>query len=113
MAWKNYCREEDLKNILALSKNKYVLIFKHSTRCPVSSYAKHELEENLHILPEDLEKVYIDVVSCRSLSMALAQKLSVRHESPQILLIYNESCMYTDSHYGIKTQNILKLLAEK
>jgi bacillithiol system protein YtxJ len=113
MAWKTYCKEEDVKNILALSKNQYVLVFKHSTRCPVSSYAKHELDQNLQILPPDLVKIYIDVVGCRSLSAALAEAVSVRHESPQILLIHNESCIYDDSHYSIKTQDILKMLPAK
>ncbi|MCC5927909.1 MAG: bacillithiol system redox-active protein YtxJ [Cyclobacteriaceae bacterium] len=110
MAWKLYCREEDVKSILALSKNQYVLVFKHSTRCPVSSYAKHELDQNLELLPPDMEKVYIDVVNCRALSGAIEKALSVRHESPQVLLIYNESCIYADSHYNIKMQNILKMI---
>ena len=77
-----------------------VLILKHSTRCSISAMAKNRLE--LYWDKEvALKPYYLDLLSHRDVSNALAEKFKVEHQSPQILLIKNGQCVYHASHTEI------------
>ena len=45
--------------------------------------------------------VYLDVVAQRPLSLALAEELNVRHESPQLLLVANGKVLAHGSHHEV------------
>lgn len=86
LAFEHPQRLEDLAGFLALSTP--VFIYKHSPRCSVSLFAMKRL--NI-VLPQAAEKwLYIDVIAQRDLSMALADKLDVVHQSPQLILWHNK-----------------------
>ena len=88
-----------LAEIDELSKRKKQIIFKHSTRCSVSAFAKKVL---LSEFSDDMEKVfdvyYLDLLNYRELSNKIASRYSVHHESPQILIISDGNCIYDASH---------------
>lgn len=95
----------DIKQVdeLALQSNQQrQLIFKHSTRCPVSSLAKNRLESKWDFEEEDFVPYFLDLIAHRQISNYLAEKFDVVHESPQVLVIQNGVCTYHASHLDIE-----------
>jgi len=104
MNWIVLNNEEQLATIKALSATRAQVIFKHSTRCSISSMAKSRLERS--IAPENVDFYYLDLISYRQLSQRIAEEFSVAHESPQVIMIKNETCVYDESHNGIQMDEI-------
>ena len=109
MNWIDLTDEEQLAHLKELSKHKAQLIFKHSTRCAVSSMAKSRLERT--IAPPSVDFYYLDLVKHRQLSNKIAEDFAVYHESPQVLLIKNGECVYDESHSGIRMEEIIEQVA--
>lgn len=87
------------------SQARTVVVFKHSSTCPVSTYAKREVDS---WLKNSGERVYLVVVQQeRLLSGALAERLSVRHESPQVLCLSQGQVKAVFNHHEI-TEAALK-----
>jgi bacillithiol system protein YtxJ len=82
------------------------IIFKHSTRCSISSMAFNRFSRDWKNGNHDFAVYYLDVVHNRDVSNAIAEKYGVRHESPQVLLIKNGEAVYDASHYSIRLQEI-------
>ncbi len=108
MNWINLTSEQELDKIKQESNTQPVLIFKHSTRCSISSMAKNRLDKAQ--APEDILYYYLDLIQYRSVSNKVAEVFSVHHESPQVLLIKNGECVYEESHNGIRMDDILEQL---
>ncbi|WNB17723.1 bacillithiol system redox-active protein YtxJ [Marivirga arenosa] len=107
MNWERIDSIESLNNIVEESQDKAVMIFKHSTSCSISSMALNRLERSWS--EDEMSNVkayYLDLISYRDISNAIADKFGVMHQSPQILLIKNGECVYDDSHMGISYQNL-------
>lgn len=107
MDWKNIETLADLERAKTSSNENPVIIFKHSTRCGISSMALDRLERSWN--KEELKEVdiyFLDLIRHRDLSQAVAQAFQVHHESPQLLLILNESCIYHASHMEISYQTL-------
>jgi bacillithiol system protein YtxJ len=85
------------------------VIFKHSTRCSISTMAKSRLERSG--LPEDIPFYYLDLLSFKNLSAEIADTFQVEHASPQVLLIKNGECIYDESHSGINMDEIMEQAA--
>lgn len=108
MSWKKLDSVSQLDQIIEESKEKSVLVFKHSTRCSISSMAWSRIERNWK--QEDNEKVspyFLDLIAFRAISDEIARRFSVPHASPQIILIRNGEAIYDDSHMGINYQEIM------
>jgi len=105
MNWIEITDEAQLAKVKDLSKTKPQLIFKHSTRCSISSMAKNRLEKGT--APENVDFYYLDLIKHRNLSQKVAEIFDVSHESPQILLIKNGECIYDESHSGITMDEIV------
>ena len=108
MDWGKLESESDLENIIKASflENMGAVIFKHSTRCSISSVAKSRLESSWDFDAVDLPIYYLDLISFRSLSALIAEKFNIQHESPQILVIKNGECIYNESHMSISVKSI-------
>ncbi len=109
MNWINLTSEEQLHEIVANSVTKPQVIFKHSTRCSISSMAKSRLERSIQ--PDEVDFYYLDLIRNRSISNKIAQDFKVYHESPQVLLIKNGECTYDESHSGIDMAEIAEQAA--
>lgn len=109
MNWIEITDEAQLNDVKNLSATKPQLIFKHSTRCPVSSMAKTRLERGL--TPDNIDFYYLDLIKHRNISQKIAETFDVNHESPQILLIKNGICIYDESHSGITMDEIVEQTA--
>lgn len=104
MNWINLTSQDQLEEIRSKSSEKTQVIFKHSTRCAVSSMAKSRLERSS--APEDVDFYYLDLIAHRKLSSVVAEDFDVWHESPQVLVIKNGKCVYDESHSAIKMEDI-------
>ena len=89
----------------------YSVIFKHSTRCSVSMMAKKRFEHDWDAIPEGTSVFFLDLISNREVSNTIAQKFSVHHESPQLLLIKNGECIYETSHGEISADDLAEQIA--
>jgi bacillithiol system protein YtxJ len=105
MHWIHLTDEEQLKQILNKSQVKPQVIFKHSTRCSISTVALQRLQKVSQ--PEDIDFYFLDLLSYRHLSNKIAEAFKVNHESPQILLIKDGDCIYEESHMGISMNEIV------
>ncbi len=102
MNWEKLTSQEQLNQIDTLSKESPVVIFKHSTRCSISSAALDRIErkwdQNNH---PDVKPFYLDLVQYREVSNAVAAHYGVEHQSPQILIIADGKSVYDNSHFAI------------
>jgi bacillithiol system protein YtxJ len=87
-----------------------VLIFKHSTRCSISSTALNRLERAWR--PEDAGHAvwYLDLLRYRPISNAIAERYGIQHESPQVLVIRAGRCVYDASHTAITHAEVVRQL---
>lgn len=106
MNWTSLTNEEQLHQIKVNSNTKPQVIFKHSTRCSISSMAKSRLERSTQ--SDEVDFYFLDLIKYRSISNKIAADFNVYHESPQVLLIKNEECIYDESHSGIEMEAILE-----
>ena len=105
MSWITLEASEQLSQIQELSYQKPQLIFKHSTRCSISSMALNRLEKAG--FPPQIDFHLLDLIAHRPLSNLVAETFDVWHESPQVLLIKNGECVYDESHMGIQMHEIV------
>lgn len=104
MNWIQLTNVQQLEEIKQKSKERPQVIFKHSTRCSVSSMAKHRLEKKE--FPREADFYYLDLIANRSISSQIEQDFNVYHESPQVLVIKDGKCVYDESHSGISMEDI-------
>lgn len=109
MNWNQLTSKEQLDIIKEESKTQKVLIFKHSTRCSISSMAKNRLEREWKIGEEALKPYYLDLIAFRDVSNNIAEQFNVPHQSPQVLVIDNGNCIYDTSHMGIRYGELERL----
>ena len=102
MNWIELTTEEQLEKLKENSKQRPVLIFKHSTRCSISSMAKNRLDKLNDT--GDAELYYLDLIRYRPISNKIAADFHVHHESPQTLLIIKGECVFEESHNGISAE---------
>ena len=83
----------------------WALVFKHSTRCPVSSAAWREVAAFRKAHPEAVVYV-VHVVEQRALSGAVAARTGVRHESPQVIVLQGGREVWNASHFAITAEAV-------
>ena len=108
--WELLIDSAQLDEFLEKSNQKPVMLFKHSTRCGISSMAKNRLETDWHKVEEQIIPVYLDLLTYRSISNEIADRFDVVHQSPQIILLKDGKSIYNASHSAISVQAIKDLL---
>ncbi|MFC3416362.1 bacillithiol system redox-active protein YtxJ [Algoriphagus hitonicola] len=109
MNWNKLTNSNQIEEIRSLSMERPVLIFKHSTRCSISSMSLDRLLRNWK--DEDEDKVvpyFLDLIAYRQLSDQIESEFGVVHQSPQVILIKEGKAVYEDSHFRISYSNIMK-----
>ena len=94
-----------IEEIITLSEQKPVIIFKHSTRCSISRMALKNFE-NEYDLGENVAACFLDLISFREVSNEIASRFNVVHQSPQLLLIVGGKSVYDVSHSAIDAQEL-------
>jgi bacillithiol system protein YtxJ len=106
MTWIQLDSDHQIEQILMASLDHPQVIFKHSTRCSISVMAKSRLDRAG--LPVHVPFYYLDLLRHRPISDKIAEVLSIQHESPQILVIKNGKCVYSETHSGIHMYDIIE-----
>ena len=91
-----------LDNLLTDSKQKPVIVFKHSNACSISSRAYREMEKiegQVNIL---------EVQSAREISRDLANLTGVRHETPQVIVLRDGKAVWNASHFDVQATAVAK-----
>ncbi|TNE53421.1 MAG: bacillithiol system redox-active protein YtxJ [Bacteroidetes bacterium] len=101
--WIDLNQEEQLRELFEKKGN--ALIFKHSTRCGISSMALSRFESEFQE-KEELPIYMLDLLNHRSLSNLVAELSGVRHESPQVLVLHHKELVYQASHGMINAGEI-------
>jgi bacillithiol system protein YtxJ len=83
----------------------HAILYKHSTRCPVSSYVIREVYQFADTHP-DWDIYILKVVERRALSNAVADELGVTHQSPQAFVIKHGACVWHASHSDITEERL-------
>ena len=96
--WKKLESEAQLTEFIALSKRKPIAIFKHSTRCSLSSMVKSRLERAWDINGNDIEIYYLDLIQYRDVSNKIASIFNIEHQSPQLIVLDQGEVLYHASH---------------
>ena len=95
---------EQLDEIEQKSNSKYQAIFKHSTRCGISSGVLRQFERQ-----EDTGEVdfyLLDLLSFRPISEEITSKFGVMHQSPQLIVLKDGAVVAHGSHYDIMSVKI-------
>jgi len=103
--WIELTTEEGLEKAIQRSFEQPVALFKHSTRCSISTMAKSRLERSWN-LTDKIDIYYLDLIAFRSVSNQIASVLEVQHESPQIIVLKGGKAVYHTSHNDISVEGI-------
>jgi bacillithiol system protein YtxJ len=98
-----------LNEIVELSNEKPVLLFKHSTRCSISRFAFKQFENDYN-LEDKISLYFLDLLTYRNVSNEIAIQFEVEHQSPQLLLISKGKCIYDVSHNNITADDLNRFL---
>lgn len=77
------------------------VIFKHSTRCGISTMVMNQFIDTYKFTEKELDLYYLDLLNYREVSNEVAAKFQVMHQSPQILVIKNGVVVAHESHGAI------------
>lgn len=106
MTFRPLTQLDDLDIVLDRSYARPVLLFKHSATCGISAQA----HEHLQSIATDAERVVdsylVPVRAARAVSDAIAKRLRVRHESPQILLVVDGAVRWQASHFRVTAEAV-------
>jgi bacillithiol system protein YtxJ len=93
--------ERELDAAIAESRDRPVLLFKHSRHCGVSCEALDELRDHIARATGATAYKMITVQTHRRVSDAAAARLGVRHETPQAILLCDGKVAWNASHFRI------------
>ncbi|MFM9987186.1 bacillithiol system redox-active protein YtxJ [Flavobacterium sp.] len=99
----------ELNEIINLSHDKPVVIFKHSTRCSVSRMALKQFENEFDF-QDKVTPYFLDLIAFRDVSNEIANRFDVVHQSPQIILIKDGKAIYNASHSDIDANDLKEKL---
>jgi bacillithiol system protein YtxJ len=105
---------EMLEAAIAESRERPVLLFKHSRTCGISCEALDELHAHVQDVHRDgAAATYkmITVQSHRRISDEAAARLGVRHETPQAILLRNGKPVWKASHFRITADELGRALS--
>jgi bacillithiol system protein YtxJ len=109
IGWKPLIDLKQLDEIVELSNEKAVLIFKHSTRCSISRYALKQFEKEFD-LEEKITPYFLDLLNYRDISNEIANRFAVVHQSPQIIVVKDEKAIYNTSHDSIDAKELANFI---
>lgn len=109
MNWRYLTSEADLDEAIHTSFEQPVLIFKHSTRCSISSTALGRLERGWNSdASSAMVPYFLDLLQYRSLSNLVESRFGVKHESPQAIVIRDGEVLFHASHFDIVMNELLE-----
>lgn len=83
----------------AAFRDPLAVVYKHSSRCPLSSDAYAEVSEFARAA--DVPVYVVDVIASRPLSLYVSERSSVTHQSPQVIVVQHGICAWHASHHRV------------
>jgi bacillithiol system protein YtxJ len=110
MNWVDFESIDQINEINELSKTEGpVFIFKHSTRCAISSMALRRMQSaNSEEQLNNATVYYLNLIKDREVSNMVSERYGINHESPQLLVIQNGVCKTSTSHNGVSKEILLE-----
>jgi len=105
MGFSSINNNQEFEAILEQSALQPQVIFKHSTRCYISSSALKRM--NGCIENPSASYSLLDLIAHREISSEIATQLNVEHQSPQAILISEGKVIKSWSHEKIDAETIL------
>ena len=94
-----------LDEILEASSEMPQLLYKHSTRCGVSSMVRKQLDgawaHGGKIIPW-----HLDLIAFRNISNEIAERFAIQHQSPQIIVLVNREVKLYISHAPLSSKDL-------
>ena len=84
-----------------------VVIFKHSTRCSISSAALGRMQRGWTDQHMKAKAYYLDLIAHRDVSNRIALLFDVEHQSPQVIVVRNSKAVYDASHIMILPDDLV------
>ena len=109
VGWRPLTDLGQLSEIIDLSTEKPVLIFKHSTRCSISRMVLKQFENEFD-LQDKVVPYFIDLLEFRNVSNEIAIRFGVTHQSPQIILVKDGKAVYNASHESIEISKLAQFV---
>lgn len=110
MNWKDLTSIDELNSAISASNDGLVVLFKHSTRCSISRMALKMLEMGWDDSLENVDVYFLDLLNHRDVSGAIAEKLDIEHQSPQMLVVRDGKALSVSNHSDIIADEIKKHL---
>lgn len=79
------------------------ILYKHSTRCPISAAAQKEMEQFLDRHP-DAPFYMVDVNSSTEASDHVVESTGIAHQSPQLIVFRNGTPSWHTAHFDITAE---------
>src|SRR5687767_8384274 len=101
-----------LEAAIAESRERPVLLFKHSRTCGISCEALDELQSHLAEAADGAKAAYrmITVQSHRRISDEASARLGIRHETPQVIVLRDGAPVWNASHFRITAAALGRVL---
>lgn len=105
ISWKALELLSDWEKIWNDDSTERFLVFKHSTRCHISSTALKNF--NMEMKSTDgITFYYLDLLNFREISNQIAKDTGIEHQSPQVLFIQGGKILYTATHHSIDAEKV-------
>jgi bacillithiol system protein YtxJ len=108
----NWIMLEEIRHfheLLEVSTQEPAVIFKHSSRCGLSSMKLQEII-GWHEHRKQVPVYFLNVIRFRSISDLIEDQCNVRHETPQVLVVSKGRSIYDEDHMRISGAMLDKLL---
>lgn len=109
--WLGLSTTEQLNDLIQNSFQKPQIIFKHSTRCGISRMVKSQFEKDYNVETEEADLYYLDLLNYREVSHAVANKLEIVHESPQLIVVKDGKVFIGESHGAINELDLKGMIS--
>ncbi|MFN2517234.1 MAG: bacillithiol system redox-active protein YtxJ [Pyrinomonadaceae bacterium] len=98
--------KKSFEELASRSKDRTVVIFKHSLTCPISAAAYEQMAEF------DGEIALIEVQRARELSTEIENRFGIAHESPQVIVLRNGQVVWNASHFKITADAVVEAVRD-
>jgi bacillithiol system protein YtxJ len=97
----------ELDRLIEQSHQSPVVLFKHSSTCPISAAAYRQMTRF-----SEADVWLVVVQQARDLSREIEARTGVRHESPQVLILKGGEVAWSASHFDITSGAVERAVGE-
>ncbi|MEW4922833.1 bacillithiol system redox-active protein YtxJ [Algibacter sp. 2305UL17-15] len=110
LPWVSFNDLQQIDYIKQKSSIKPQVIFKHSTRCGISSMVQRQFIKDYNFSEKELDLYYLDLLNYRKISDEVGFAFQLIHESPQLLVVKNGALVAHASHGQINEVDLNRFI---